>query len=126
MSKEEKRRNLITSALTNFEKKGYHQTRIEDITELAGTGKGTFYLYFKSKEDLVLDVFDDLSREIEKTLQFAVDGLGAELDLMQIFKTQTYRLTTTLSEHKQSARFILKEGRSVSEKLNSKIHEFNA
>lgn len=121
-----KRERLIESALYHFKVKGYHQTRIEDITDKAQTGKGTFYLYFKSKEHLVLDVFDLLTKEIAKTLEMAVEGLGQDQNLMNIFEKQAECLTATLSQNKAAASFILKEGRSASAKLNERMHEFIA
>lgn len=122
MDKTIKRNKLIQAGLTCFQEKGYHSTRIEDITNRAGTGKGTFYLYFKSKENLVLEVFHDMAKEIEQTLELAVEGIHADLDLKMIFEKQAVLLTETLSQNKLAASFILKEGRSVSAKLNEEIH----
>jgi AcrR family transcriptional regulator len=50
----ETRKKLIDAAVDLFLTIGYHGVRIEDITAYAGVGKGTFYLYFESKRDLLL------------------------------------------------------------------------
>lgn len=47
------RRALLDVALSHFARRGIHGTRIEDITEQADLGKGAFYNYFDSKDDLV-------------------------------------------------------------------------
>lgn len=48
---------LLNSALDIFAEKGYHQTKIKDITDNASLGAGTFYLYFKNKEELIIELF---------------------------------------------------------------------
>jgi AcrR family transcriptional regulator len=50
----ETRKKLIDAAIDLFLNVGYHGVRIEDITAYAGVGKGTFYLHFESKRDLLL------------------------------------------------------------------------
>jgi len=57
--KREKKQNLILDAA--FElilEKGYSNTKIIDIANKAGIGKGTFYEYFESKEALVLELIN--------------------------------------------------------------------
>ena len=46
---------IATKALEFFSKYGFSKTKITDITESLNLGKGTFYLYYKSKEDLFLE-----------------------------------------------------------------------
>lgn len=47
---------LVDSAVKVFFQKGYHRTKIKDITDNAGLAAGTFYLYFKNKEELLSDI----------------------------------------------------------------------
>ncbi len=51
--KEKTRNALLQVALALFYEKGIYWTTIEDITERADIGKGTFYKYFQTKEDLL-------------------------------------------------------------------------
>ena len=44
---------LLKAALTLFVEKGFAATRIEEVAQLAGVSKGTLYLYYPSKEDLL-------------------------------------------------------------------------
>lgn len=48
--KEETRRQIFQAAMKLFEKKGIFATTVEEITEAADVGKGTFFNYFPSKE----------------------------------------------------------------------------
>src|SRR6476620_7632708 len=47
------RERLFRSALALFAKKGFAETTVEDITEAADVGKGTFFNYFPSKEHIL-------------------------------------------------------------------------
>lgn len=48
--KEETRRQIFQAAMRLFERKGVHDTTVEEITQAADVGKGTFFNYFPSKE----------------------------------------------------------------------------
>lgn len=48
---------LFDSALTLFKEKGYDAVTVEDIARRAGTAKGSFYTYFRTKSDIVLEEF---------------------------------------------------------------------
>ena len=50
--KNQKKRDILTSAKTLFNEKGLHKTKMEEIAVKAGVGKGTLYEYFKSKQDI--------------------------------------------------------------------------
>lgn len=45
---------IVEKALELFSKSGFFRVKITDITEALNLGKGTFYLYFKSKDELIL------------------------------------------------------------------------
>lgn len=51
--KNEKYQNLIVSAFELFERNGVAGVSIDDIVKKAGVAKGTFYLYFQDKFDLI-------------------------------------------------------------------------
>ena len=58
-SKKENKRNLILdTAFALFMKNGYAKIKIIDITTKAGVGKGTFYEYFKSKDDMLIELIN--------------------------------------------------------------------
>ena len=65
----ELRERLFRAALTLFAKKGFAETTVEDITNAADVGKGTFFNYFPSKDHILL-AFSEM--QLAK-LQSAVD-----------------------------------------------------
>jgi AcrR family transcriptional regulator len=64
----ETRTRLLTAAEQVFGEVGYHDASIVKITEAAGVGQGTFYLYFASKKD----VFDELIRDMNRRVRHAM------------------------------------------------------
>ncbi|MCR5652158.1 MAG: TetR/AcrR family transcriptional regulator [Lachnospiraceae bacterium] len=54
--KEERRKAILMTALTLFVEKGYYDTRITDIAEAVPMSTGLMFHYFKSKEELLLEV----------------------------------------------------------------------
>ncbi len=47
---------IIEKAIELFEKKGFSTTSIQDIVDELGVTKGSFYYYFSSKEQLLMDI----------------------------------------------------------------------
>jgi AcrR family transcriptional regulator len=53
---QERRRQLLCEAARRFAEHGYHTTSVADIVDAVGVGKGVFYWYFESKEQLFLEL----------------------------------------------------------------------
>ncbi|TDQ37676.1 TetR/AcrR family transcriptional regulator [Aureibacillus halotolerans] len=53
---------LIESAATCMARDGYYQTKISDIVKGAGVSQGTFYWYYKNKEDVVKAIFSEVEQ----------------------------------------------------------------
>lgn len=47
---------ITEASIRLFEKKGFSETSIQDIVDSIGVTKGTFYYYFSSKEELLMDI----------------------------------------------------------------------
>jgi AcrR family transcriptional regulator len=60
----DKRDRIIERAIIMFNQLGYDRVRIADISDSLGMGKGTFYLYFRNKKDLLLRCFDHVGELI--------------------------------------------------------------
>ncbi len=80
--KEARPDELIDAALELFVERGFAATRAEDVAHRAGVSKGTLYLYFSSKEDLLRAVIRErVSTQIEATAKRfeGYDGSSVEL-----------------------------------------------
>ena len=67
--KKEKRDAIIHAAWALIRHYGYGKTTIDDIARKAGVGKGTVYLYFRSKTDIMLALTDLTNRRITLELE---------------------------------------------------------
>lgn len=59
-----KRSRLLKSAYELFKEKGIANTSIAEISKRSHVAKGTFYLYFKDKEEITNELYTKLSREL--------------------------------------------------------------
>lgn len=57
---------VVETARTMFLEKGYGGTRIDDIADVAGISRGTFYTYFPSKREVLLATGDESANEATK------------------------------------------------------------
>jgi AcrR family transcriptional regulator len=79
---EVRRKELVDAAEGLFREKGCEQTSVSDIVKKVGVAQGTFYYYFKSKDDMLNAVLDHYLRDhLERTVKdIMADG---SLDAMQ-------------------------------------------
>jgi AcrR family transcriptional regulator len=68
------RQRLLEAAESVFADHGYHDASVVKITEAAGVGQGTFYLYFASKQD----VFDELVRDLNRRVRHAMKEASSQ------------------------------------------------
>lgn len=96
---EDKKDSIIASALKLFEEKGFHATKVSDIVKDAGMAQGTFYLYFKSKEDLFRSIAETCLQEIVQALDDAPSYCDPGMMQLMIRRTLTicYQHRTILS-----------------------------
>lgn len=64
VDKDERRAEILLSATRVFARRGYDATRIEDVALEAGIAKGTVYIYFESREEILLSAFEEFEKEV--------------------------------------------------------------
>jgi AcrR family transcriptional regulator len=81
---ERTRQKLLESAERIFAELGYHDASIVKITEAAGVGQGTFYLYFSSKKEVFEEVVLDLNSRVRHAMTEAAEkgSTRAERELL--------------------------------------------
>jgi len=71
MEKRSVKSKIVSAAWQLFYEKGYNGTTVDDIIELSGTSKGSFYYYFSTKDELLNTlsmILDDYYEELEREL----------------------------------------------------------
>jgi TetR/AcrR family transcriptional regulator, transcriptional repressor for nem operon len=98
---EQRRAELLAAGRALFLAKGIAATSLDDITQQAGVSKGLFYLYFPSKEDLVVALQEQFSREFAERMRAAADNQAdwtARLDACAKAAFECYRELRDLPE----------------------------
>src|SRR5918995_7527242 len=72
----EKRDLILRAATKVFAQHGYFQSQVADVARVAGVAAGTVYLYFKSKDDLLVSIFERSMREVLAEGRAAIDGIA--------------------------------------------------
>ena len=106
------KRDLILKAATKlFARRGFFNTQVADVAREAGVAAGTVYLYFRSKDDLLISIFDRTMHEgleagrqalagvndpVERLRRLArvhLERLGQDRDLAVVFQVELRQST---------------------------------
>lgn len=107
------RRRLLEAAEHVFAEQGYHEASIVKITERAGIGLGTFYLYFDSKQSIFEALVVDLNRRVRHSMAEAMAGATSRLEAERAGFAGFFRFT---AEHPALYR-VVREAEFVSPEM---------
>jgi AcrR family transcriptional regulator len=74
------RRRLLNAAEVEFGTRGYHGASVSSITQRAEIAQGTFYLYFRSKEEMFLTLVKDIGHQLRATSAQAIARAGNRME----------------------------------------------
>jgi len=77
---EQTRRRILEAAEHVFAEHGYTESSVSRITERAGVGQGTFYLYFDSKLDVFDELVEDLNHRVRQAMSEGARGATTRLE----------------------------------------------
>jgi AcrR family transcriptional regulator len=94
LSRHERRRRqtrqlLMQTTLQLVLEKGYAGVSIQDITDRADLGRGTFYIHFKDKDEVVWTAFQEIFQELEQEAHAQLDRRMPQVEyygLLNIFR----------------------------------------
>jgi AcrR family transcriptional regulator len=75
------RRRILDAAEVVFGELGYYEASIAEITRRAGVAQGTFYIYFRTKREIFLELVRDLGRRLREASHSATSGLSDRLEI---------------------------------------------
>ena len=116
MTKEERREQILGSALNVFIEKGYNGSTTVDIAKEAGVSEVTLFRYFDSKEQIFLEAIEPILVTSLKESIIASKDLEPIKKLEYILKDRI----RFISEHNEVIKLILMESQ-----INPKIADFN-
>lgn len=81
----DKRRRIIDAAVHVFAERGFYHARVSEVAAAAGVAGGTIYNYFKSKDDLLICLFEDRMDAILQGFRSELAGLLTAADKLRRF-----------------------------------------
>jgi len=115
IDKEEKRLDIARASIDLFCEKGIAQTTIDEIARSAGVAKGTIYLYFKNKEEIVFAIWDMVCTLHVETFERSISSnMGAKDKILAFFNFTAFNEDSQkimhLYQHFVSAMLVDKTG----------------
>jgi TetR/AcrR family fatty acid metabolism transcriptional regulator len=110
----DKRERILDAAERVFAQHGFFAARVAEIAKEAGVADGTIYLYFKSKDDLLISLFESRMERFNAMMAEAVDGAARPTDkLLALIRTyltlvreQPHVAEVLTIELRQSSKFM--------------------
>jgi len=109
-----KRRQILDAAVKVFAQNGFYNSKVLDIAKEAGVANGTVYLYFPSKDDILISIFEEQMGELidymEREIQKESGSLNKLRKLvsmqMHLIETNSELTELLLVELRQSKKFL--------------------
>jgi len=101
---EERKSQIMNAAEKVFIKKGLDEARMEDVAAETGLSKGTLYLYFKSKDQLIFSILEKFLQGFFKQLDASQDQQISATDAIHEFNEEV------LEKYIRSSLNLLLEG----------------
>ncbi len=121
--RENRRKRILEHAKSVFAERGYHQTHVSDIIKAAGIARGTFYLYFESKNAIFAELLEDLLGEMRSSIHGVDTGENAppvEMQLIGIVR----KILTTVAENRALARILVREAVGLDSDIDARLAQF--
>jgi TetR/AcrR family fatty acid metabolism transcriptional regulator len=120
-----KRERILDAAVKVFAAEGFYNAKVAQIAQEAGVADGTIYLYFKSKDDLLISLFEDRMEGINGNLRRALEASPTAADKLrtvvrlhlELVEQNRHMAEVICVELRQSSKFI-------KEYANPKFGEF--
>lgn len=121
----DKGQRILDAAEAVFADCGFYNAKVSDIAKQAGVADGTIYLYFKSKDDLLISLFESRMTQVCEAMQSAVSAEESSSRKLRTF-IQTH--LKMVNEHPSLAEVLTVELRQSSkfmkEHSNPKFAEY--
>lgn len=112
--KEARRRLLLDTATRLFGKHGYHATTVPMIVTEAGISTGSFYMYFRNKEDVFNAALEELGQAIAALMNQVEE---AQPDHLKQFSDSMEALFLYFAQNPEQARILVVESSGLSPQL---------
>lgn len=118
---ERSREKLVSSAEQLFAEQGYHGTTVSQIVAHAGMTQAAFYLYFKSKEDILVEMLQDFEKRLQLYSDAGKEAREIPSAHIEVFLVRSYTgLFQLLGENARLTKIAFQETEQ-SERLRANL-----
>jgi len=103
------RRRILDAAEQVFGELGYYEASVAEITRRATVAQGTFYLYFRSKREIFIELVEDMGKQLRRAMRA---GMGESTNRLEIERGGFRAFFTFIAAHRQIYH-IIEEARRV-------------
>ncbi|MFT4625250.1 MAG: AcrR family transcriptional regulator [Myxococcota bacterium] len=121
-TRELRRRQILDSSLEVFSEKGYWNTSISDLVRAAGVARGTFYLYFDSKQAIFLDLLGELVDRLRGVIKGVDPTAGASVDVQ--LRAIVVRILETTADNQHLTRIVFREAVGLDAEVEARLTSF--
>lgn len=119
---ESTRERILDSALDIFSRKGYHDTRLDEIVEDSHTSKGAIYFHFPNKERLFLALVDQFADLLERRV---VEAIQKEKKGIARVRIALETCLETFGRYRRPAKILLVQASGLGTPFENKRNEIN-
>lgn len=113
---------ILDAALSTFSRKGYHDTRLDDIVDESETSKGAIYFHFANKERLFLALVDQFADLLERRVLEAIEGQAEGMGRVQV---ALETVLETFGRYRRPAKILLVQAVGLGNVFENKRAEVN-
>jgi len=98
------RERILDAALNIFSRKGYYDTRLDEIVDESATSKGSIYFHFPNKEKLFIALVDQFANVLERNVTQAIESHPAGMSRVRI---ALEAVLDTFGKYRRPAKILL-------------------
>ncbi len=121
VDKAERRSDLLRAARKVFASHGYHDAKVDDIATQAGVAKGTFYLYFKDKRSIFVELVDAVFARIAS----AILRVDVAANVNEQVKHNIRAIVAVLMDEPETTQLLLSHAAGLDPDFHEKLIQFD-
>ncbi|MCA9998097.1 MAG: TetR/AcrR family transcriptional regulator [Anaerolineales bacterium] len=116
------RERILDAALNIFSRKGYYDTRLDEIVDESATSKGAIYFHFPNKEQLFLALVDQFADLLERRVN---EAIVQEEQGIQRVRVALETCLNTFGRYRRPAKILLVQAAGLGNTFEKKRNEVN-
>lgn len=116
------RERILDAALNIFSRKGYYDTRLDEIVDESATSKGAIYFHFPNKEQLFLALVDQFADLLERRVN---EAIVQEAQGIQRVRVALETCLNTFGRYRRPAKILLVQAAGLGNTFEKKRNEVN-